>query len=99
MDAGLPEWTVLTLESGPYGSMELLPSELPSKLLLAAHPSQRTHSAAHHVLHHPALAHLLEHLAHLRILPKELVHILHSSSRAGSDPLPSRTGDDIRVQA
>ena len=44
-------------------------------------------AAAHHVLCQAAFAHLLEDLAHLRILPQQLIHILHAGTGADRDPL------------
>jgi len=38
------------------------------------------HLHARQLAQHVALAHLLEHLSHLRVLAKKIIHFLHSPS-------------------
>ena len=49
--------------------------------------------------HHVAFAHLLEHLAHLRILPEKVVHFLHRSARSAGDALATAAVDHVVVTA
>src|ERR1700758_453613 len=59
----------------------------------AAHRAERSHQLALH----PWLAHALEHLAHLRVLPQQLIYFLHAGAGAGSNALPARPRNDLVV--
>ena len=70
---------------------------LSAEFLAGAHHA--AHAAAHHLLGQAAFAHLLEHLAHLRVLAEEHVDVLHAGAGAGGDALAARAGDDLVIAA
>ena len=45
------------------------------------------------------LAHLLEHLSHLRVLAQQIVHFLHAGAGAAGDALAAAAVDDFVMQA
>ena len=68
----------------------------PKPQLSPTHTAKHPHRAA---LQHTAFADVLKHLAHLRILPQQLVHFLHRSAGASSNALAAAAGDDLMVIA
>src|SRR5580692_7517138 len=84
--SAIPSWHRHTSDSRPNLS---LPPELLPPLHLRHHPLLRLHPAT--------ATHRLEHLPHLRVLPQQIIHVLHRSPRPARYPFPPTPIDDLVV--
>src|SRR5271165_1542321 len=76
-------WVVLATDHWPLATALLHPRQL--------HPRQPAREAG--------LAHLLEHLLHLRVLAKQIVYFLHGRAGAAGDAFAAVAVDDFMMVA